>query len=133
MSRPRLILLRNPVQAAIALAGTKWRGRIGPQNPNLAQIALLSIAEISSSGIPANPSSEASVPAPAELRPSRPDNKPLAGAITGGSDLSPYRARSVERRSPSASASPSDTEVSPAQYSRVNSTSLAALSRPPRV
>jgi hypothetical protein len=60
-----------------------------PQNPNLAQIALLSSAEISSSGSPASPSSATSVPAPADLRPNRPDSNPVAGAITGVSTLSP--------------------------------------------
>ena len=60
-----------------------------PQNPNLAQIALLSSAEISSSGQPATSPSEASVPAPADLRPKSPDNSPVAGATTGMSTFSP--------------------------------------------
>jgi hypothetical protein len=57
------------------------------QNPNLAQIARLSSAEITSSGRPGTPSSEASVPA--DRRPRRPDSIPVAGAITGVSTLSP--------------------------------------------
>src|SRR5882757_10053382 len=56
------------------------------QNPNLAQIARVSSAEISSSGNPASPSSE--VPAP-DLRPISPDNSPVGGAITGVCTLSP--------------------------------------------
>jgi len=57
----------------------------------------------------------------------------LNGAITGVSTLSPKRARSVDRRSPIESARPSDTEVSPAQYSPVNRTSSAPLRRAPRL
>src|ERR1700704_7022044 len=101
------------------------------QNPNLAQIARVSSAEISSSGRPAIPSIDVSAPAPVDLRPSRLDNIPVAGAITGVSTLSPYRARSVERRSPIASARPSETDVAPAQYSPVNKTSSLPLRRLP--
>src|ERR1700738_4510458 len=71
-------------------------------------MALLSNAEITSSGRPAIPSSSLSVPAPADLRPSRPDNKPVEGAINGVSTLSPYRERSVERKPPTASATSCD-------------------------
>jgi len=59
-----------------------------PQNPNLAQIARVSSAEISSSGRPATPSSRLTA-APADLRPNRLDSIPVAGAITGVSTLSP--------------------------------------------
>src|SRR5581483_10606775 len=96
-------------------AGPNGAGKL-VQNPNFAQIARVSSAEIASSGRLDSPSTAS---APGERRPSRPDNMPLAGAISGVWTFSPKRARNVERRSPIASARPSDTEVSPAQYSPV--------------
>src|ERR1035441_10574261 len=53
------------------------------QNPNLAQIARVSGAEISSSGRPPIPSNRPSAEAPTDLRPRRPDSIPAAGATTG--------------------------------------------------
>jgi hypothetical protein len=55
----------------------------------LAQIALVSSAEINSSGKPEIPSNEANVAAPGDLRPKRPDSIPLAGATTGVFTFSP--------------------------------------------
>jgi hypothetical protein len=65
-------------------------GAAGPsQNPNLAQMARVSSAEITSSGRPPIPSNWPSAEAPADLRPRRPDSIPAAGAITGVFTLSP--------------------------------------------
>src|SRR5438552_7411865 len=69
--------------------GPNTAAKADPQSPNLAQIALVSRAEIRSSGSARIPSSAPSDPAPGALRPSRPDSMPLAGAITGVSTFSP--------------------------------------------
>src|SRR6266700_2367942 len=75
--------------ARASVANVKFPRRKPAQKPNLAQIARLSSAEISSSGSVAPASKAASAPAPADLRPKNPDTRPVAGAISGIKTFSP--------------------------------------------
>src|SRR5262249_47380840 len=90
------LVVQTPLNAIVADVGA-IRNRplldilahLSAKNPNFAQSAGLSSADMSSSGRAESPPPNDIAPAPADFRPNRPDNSPVGGAIRGMSTFSP--------------------------------------------